>query len=173
MDHHCVWIRNCVGWGNHKYFCLTLFYGAITSLFVAVAQFGSVMQVFKNGDSFVEVMVLFGVTEVICFCLGFVLVVFFCFHFFLILKNMTSVEFCEKHFRQYNTTQNIYDHSWRQNMRDALGPSLFLCFLPIDNRKGNGVTFYLNREFSVPPASCTDKKLEDALNEEDITKLVE
>lgn len=26
MDHHCIWIGNCVGYNNHKYFLLLLFY---------------------------------------------------------------------------------------------------------------------------------------------------
>ena len=33
MDHHCPWINNCVGIGNHKYFLLFIFYTSISCLY--------------------------------------------------------------------------------------------------------------------------------------------
>ena len=32
MDHHCVWLNNCVGLGNMKPYLLFLFYSVLTSI---------------------------------------------------------------------------------------------------------------------------------------------
>jgi len=33
MDHHCPWVNNCVGIGNHKYFLLFVFYTCLSCLY--------------------------------------------------------------------------------------------------------------------------------------------
>lgn len=33
MDHHCPWVNNCVGIGNHKYFLLFIFYTSLSCFY--------------------------------------------------------------------------------------------------------------------------------------------
>lgn len=52
MDHHCVWLNTCIGYGNHKAFLLFLFYATALSGFV-VEETGYVIYKWLDGGQVV------------------------------------------------------------------------------------------------------------------------
>src|SRR3954470_2580454 len=45
MDHHCVWLNNCIGYYNHKPFLLFLIYASLLAIFCGVES-GKVVYAF-------------------------------------------------------------------------------------------------------------------------------
>jgi hypothetical protein len=47
MDHHCPWIANCVGFGNHKFFMQLLLYATLAMGFILGAMAPRLVNVFQ------------------------------------------------------------------------------------------------------------------------------
>lgn len=95
MDHHCPWIMNCIGFGNHKYFLLLVFYSVLGCGFMGSTVLESVIRSVTEDRSSMHRFLL-----VLCFVLSLImfvlLSVFLAFHVWLVQKALTTIEFCEK-----------------------------------------------------------------------------
>ncbi|KAM0948302.1 putative protein S-acyltransferase [Dioscorea sansibarensis] len=118
MDHHCIWLSNCVGHGNYKIFFLVVMYAVTSCGHATILLIYAARDVFKTqqqtGEAFkISHVSLFFVflsnlqstslctnhllaRQIACgallFPLTFVLTMLFLWHIYLALYNMTTVE---------------------------------------------------------------------------------
>jgi len=83
-------------------------------------------------------VILFGFTLSGLLCAA--LTVFFAFHVYLMLKAMTTIEFCEKSRRPHLST-NSYDRGCIGNVKAVLGDNVLLWLLPLSPPSGDGLTY--------------------------------
>jgi hypothetical protein len=141
MDHHCPWIYNCVGYKNHKYFFLLLLYSAFCTEWITWTMLESVETDFSAGATFSSMFfVLFG--ETLAAFMGFMVTGFFAFHVWLMVKSMTTIEFCEKNMKSKGPYQNVYDRGTYGNICAVLGDNPMLWLLPLNApTEGKGIYF--------------------------------
>jgi hypothetical protein len=135
MDHHCKWINNCVGFHNHKYFILTLYWGMLGC--VAVLTLAILRTILKPFDldpddsDFARdvVNVIFFSISGICIVLQTFSMLGMCiFHTNLIVKGMTHIEFNCCRGRAPGCR---YNQGFVQNMKVLFGEPLYLFWLPV------------------------------------------
>jgi len=147
MDHHCPWIYNCVGFWNYKFFFLLLFYTVLDCHLIFWSSLETLSRTVENDDEFVTMfLIYFGST--LSFFLGILFTCFFTFHFWLMQRNMTTIEFCEKNLlpkqsgkEEQPNPMNQYDLGAFGNMRKVLGSNPLCWFLPFGGPEGDGLSF--------------------------------
>jgi len=145
MDHHCPWIYNCVGYRNHKYFFLLLLYSAFCTQWITWTMLESVETDFSTGSTFSAMFfVLFG--ETLAAFMGFLVTGFFAFHVWLMLRSMTTIEFCEKNMKSKGYSASSYDRGPYGNICAVLGDNPMLWLLPLNAPTEGRGTYFLGED---------------------------
>lgn len=147
MDHHCVWLNNCVGFGNYKQFYLLAIWGSALCTFV----FATLLQILiwqLTMDATAPASIQMLIIACFSFVLGMGCYALLIFHTFIIAKGRTTIE--QITLREHEKSPNVverpsnYSLGVKKNFTQVLGPKWYLWLIPYTNSKGDGIHFSMN-----------------------------
>ncbi|GAV76567.1 zf-DHHC domain-containing protein [Cephalotus follicularis] len=149
MDHHCIWINNCVGHANYKGFFVFVLYAVVSCIYSLVLLVGSLTNDSlkdenQNGGSFITTYVI---SVLLIVPLSVALSVLLGWHIYLILQNKTTIEYHEGVRAMWLAEKggDVYKHPYDlgafDNLSTVLGPNFFSWVCPTSRHIGSGLRF--------------------------------
>ncbi|KAI4331707.1 hypothetical protein MLD38_029864 [Melastoma candidum] len=149
MDHHCIWINNCVGHANYKKFFIFVVYAVTACIYSLVLLLGSLVNDSQTedeqiGDSSRTAYVISGLLLI---PLSITLSILLAWHIYLVLHNKTTIEYYEGVRAMWLAEKggHIYKHPYDlgpfDNLTAALGRNIFCWLCPTTKHIGSGLRF--------------------------------
>ncbi|XP_024031714.1 probable protein S-acyltransferase 15 [Morus notabilis] len=155
MDHHCMWVNNCVGYWNYKAFFVLVFYATIASIYSTVMVISCSFQKDWEFSGYLPLKIFYVTCGVMMVSLSLTLGTLLGWHIYLINHNMTTIEYYEGIRTAWLTRKSgqNYRHPFNvsayRNITLVLGPNMlkWLCPTSVSHLKG-GLSFPVSRDSS-------------------------
>ncbi|GAB2272564.1 Probable protein S-acyltransferase 16 [Dionaea muscipula] len=149
MDHHCIWINNCVGHANYKVFFVFVLYASIACIYSLVLLLGCIMNDSLKNEQQSEgsSRAVYVIYAVLVIPLTIALVVLFGWHVYLIFGNKTTIEYYEGVRAMWLAEKGgeVYMHPYDlgplENLTAVLGPNMMSWVCPTSKHIGSGLRF--------------------------------
>ncbi|XP_010241836.1 PREDICTED: probable protein S-acyltransferase 15 [Nelumbo nucifera] len=153
MDHHCLWVNNCVGYSNYKAFVNLVIYAAMGCIYSMVIILNAALKKdWKYGESF-PLKIFYITCGCIIVTLSLVLGTLLGWHIYLLSNNMTTIEYHEgiraiwlarKSGQSYH---HPYNFGLYRNINLILGPKMLKWFCPMEiSHLKDGISFRTVRD---------------------------
>ncbi|XP_057471261.1 probable protein S-acyltransferase 15 isoform X1 [Actinidia eriantha] len=155
MDHHCMWINNCVGNRNYKAFIVLVFYATMSSFYSSVVIICCAIEKDWNFVGSIPLKVFYICSGAMTVGIFLTLGTLLGWHIYLMIQNMTTIEHSEAVRAAWlarKSGQN-YRHPFNvgvfKNITLILGPNMLKWFCPtaVSHIK-DGITFPTMRDSS-------------------------
>ncbi|CAK4182051.1 unnamed protein product [Aphanomyces euteiches] len=122
MDHHCVWMNNCIGRFNYLFFWRFLFFAWIGCAFVASVAHAVTPPSPSTPDDSMIVTYFVVLPYVLSLCIGLAVLGFWLWHVYLLVSGQTSLDAILR-YRMRLKAKPVTWSSMQDNISRVLGPS--------------------------------------------------
>lgn len=136
MDHHCLWINNCVGHRNYKAYVILVFFSTVTNIHSSVIIVCSAILKDWAFNGTISLKIFYICSAIMTMGFSFTLGTLLGWHLHLITRNKTTIEYYESVRAEWlarksgQSYHHPFDVGFYKNITLILGPNMLKWLFP-------------------------------------------